>query len=302
LDLVGKLFLNPGDHVVTEEPTFLGALQAWNAYQALYLPVPIDDDGIRIHRLEEALRSGPKLLYILPNFQNPSGVTLSLDRRHEVVDLACRYGVPVIEDDPYGQLRYEGEHLPPLVQVDAEMHRCARGESAFHGGVLYMGSFSKTLAPGFRLGWVVAPEVVLRRLVQVKQGSDLHTSTFSQMIAYEVARGGFLDAHVRTVRRVYRERRDAMLKAMEAHFPPVMHWTRPQGGLFLWATLPEGQDSAEILKEAIAEKVAFVPGASFFPREGGARTFRLNFSYCAPDVIEEGIRRLGRVLDRHVHS
>ena len=302
LDLVGKLFLNPGDHVVTEEPTFLGALQAWTAYQALFLPVPIDDDGIRIHRLEEALRSGPKLLYVLPNFQNPSGVTLSLDRRHEVVDLACRYGVPVIEDDPYGQLRYEGDHLPPLVQIDAEMHHCSRGESAFHGGVLYLGSLSKTLAPGFRLGWVVAPDVVVRKLVQVKQGSDLHTSTFTQMLAYEVARGGFLDAHVRTVRRVYRERRDTMLEAMEAHFPPVVRWTRPQGGIFLWATLPEGLDSAEILEEAIAEKVAFVPGASFFPREGGARTLRLNFSYSAPDVIEEGIRRLGRVLDRHVHA
>jgi 2-aminoadipate transaminase len=286
--------------VATEEPTFLGALQAWNAYQAQYLPVPIDDDGIRIDRLEEALRAGPKILYVLPNFQNPGGVTLSLERRHAVIDLACRYGVPVVEDDPYGQLRYEGEHLPALVKIDADLHRCARGERAFHGGVLYLGTLSKTLAPGLRIGWVVAPEEVIGKLVQMKQGADLHTSTFTQMVAYEVARGGFLDSHVRRIRKVYGERRDTMLRALEKHFPRSVSWTRPQGGLFLWVTLPAGIDASILLEEAIRENVAFVPGASFFPRGGGEGTFRLNFSFCTPERIEEGIRRLGRVLGRHL--
>jgi 2-aminoadipate transaminase len=300
LDLVGKLFLNPGDHVATEEPTFLGALQAWNAYQARYLPIAIDGAGMRMDRMEATLRSGPKLLYVLPNFQNPSGATLSLARRHELVELASRYGVPVIEDDPYGQLRYEGAHLPPLVRVDAERHHCAHGESPLHGSVVYLGTLSKTLAPGLRVGWVVAPEEVIRRLAQMKQGADLHTSTLTQMVAYEVARGGFLDVHVRHVRQTYRERRDAMLAALEAHLPATARWTRPHGGLFLWVTLPEGQNAARLLEAALREKVAFVPGTAFFPRGGGERTLRLNFSYCAPALIREGIRRLGRVLEQHV--
>jgi 2-aminoadipate transaminase len=299
LDLVGKLFLNPGDPVALEEPTYLGALQAWNAYQARYLPIPVDDDGLQVDRLEEALRAGPKLLYVLPNFQNPSGVTLSLERRRRLVDLASRHGVPIVEDDPYGQLRYEGQHLAPLLAVDAESRGCARGESAFHGGVLYLGTLSKTLAPGFRLGWVVAPEEVVRKLVLMKQGADLHTSTFNQMVAFEVARGGFLDRHVRRIRKVYKERRDAMLGALATHFPPSVRWTHPRGGLFLWATLPDPLDASALLPEALEEKVAFVPGSAFSATGGAAGTFRLNFSFCPPDQIEEGILRLSRVLGRH---
>jgi 2-aminoadipate transaminase len=298
LDLIGKLFINPGDHVATEEPTYLGALQAFKAYQAEFVCVASDDDGLRTDRLEEALRTGPKFLYVLPNFQNPGGTTLSLERRRRLVELACHYGVPILEDDPYGQLRYEGAHLPPLVQIDAEHHGCARGEKAFRGGVMYLGTLSKTLAPGFRIGWVVAPEEVIRRLVQLKQGSDLQTATFNQMVASEVARGGFLDRHVRHIRKVYGTRRAAMLGAIEAHFPPGIRWTRPQGGLFLWVTLPQSLDSARVLQEALKEKVAFVPGAPFFPRGGGASTLRLNFSYSGPEAIEEGVRRLGGVLRR----
>jgi 2-aminoadipate transaminase len=300
LDLIGKLLLNPGDRVLTEEPTFLGAIQAFTAYQAGFMTVPIDDEGLRVDFLEEALRSGPKFMYVLPNFQNPGGVTLSLERRRRLVELASRYGTPIVEDDPYGQLRYEGHHLPPLVKVDAEFHGCANGERAFRGAVLYLGTLSKTLAPGLRLGWVVAPTEVIGKLVQLKQGTDLHTSTFTQMIAHEVARGGFLDRHVRVIRKVYGDRREAMLRALTAHFPPGVRWTKPQGGLFLWVTLPEGLDSAELLQEALKEKVAFVPGAPFFPNGGGASTFRLNFSYCNPQKIEEGIRRLGGVLKRHI--
>jgi 2-aminoadipate transaminase len=246
------------------------------------------------------MRAGAKFLYVLPNFQNPAGVTLSLERRRALVEIASHYGIPIVEDDPYGQLRYEGEHLPPLVKVDADFHGCANGERAFRGGVLYLGTLSKTLAPGLRLGWVVAPQEVIARLVQAKQAVDLHTGTFVQMLAYETARGGFLDRHVRRIRAVYGERRNAMLAALERHFPPGVRWTAPQGGLFLWVTLPRGASAKALLAEALAKKVAFVPGASFFPNGGGDECFRLNFSYCAPDVIDEGIRRLGGVVRRGV--
>lgn len=301
LDLLGKLFINSGDRILTEQPTYLGALQAFTTYQARYITVPIDDDGLRTDLLEDALRAGPKFMYILPNFQNPAGVTLSMERRWQLVELASHYGVPIIEDDPYGQLRYEGEHLPPLVKLDAVYHGNESGRP-FHGDVIYLGTLSKTLAPGLRLGWVVAPEEVMGRLVQMKQGADLHTSTFGQMLAYEVARGGFLDRHVRRIREVYGERRDVMLKAMERYFPSEVLWTRPSGGLFLWATLPEGFDSKALLAEALKEKVAFVPGDAFHPNGGGARTMRLNFSYCTPEVIEEGMRRLGMVIERRMQA
>lgn len=298
LDLIARLFLNPGDRILTEEPTYLGAIQAFRAEQGEFLPVPIDDDGLVVDELEEKLRAGPKFLYILPNFQNPGGTTLSLSRRRRLVELANHYGTPIVEDDPYGQLRYEGDHLPPLVRLDADLHGCANGERAFTGNVIYLSTLSKTLAPGLRIGWVVAPESVVRKLVQIKQATDLHTSTFSQHVAYEVAREGFLDRHVRRIRAFYGARRDAMLSALERHFPARARWTRPQGGLFLWATAPEGIDTADLLKQALAEKVAFVPGAAFFPCGGGQRSMRLNFSYAPPEVIEEGIRRLGRVLSR----
>jgi 2-aminoadipate transaminase len=300
LDLVGKLFVNSGDRLLTEEPTYLGALQAFTAYQAQYLTVPIDEEGMRTDLLEEALRAGPKFLYVLPNFQNPGGVTLSLERRWRLVELASRYGVPIVEDDPYGQLRYEGRHLPPLVKLDAEHHGSARLGRPYRGGVIYLGSLSKTLAPGLRVGWIVAPEEVVARLVQVKQGMDLHTSTFTQLIAYEAARGGFLDRHVRRIREVHGARRDAMLTALERHFPPGVRWTRPQGGLFLWVTLAEHFDTSELLTEALKEKVAFVPGRPFHPNGGGKHTLRLNFSYSRPEVIEEGIRRLGAAIARHL--
>ena len=298
LDLIGKLFLDPGDAVVTEAPTFVGAIQAFTAYQARFLTVPIDHDGLRVSLLEDALREKPKFIYVLPNFQNPTGVTLSLERRRRLVELASRYGVPIVEDDPYGQLRYDGAHVAPLVRIDAEVRGCAHGERALRGGVLYVGTLSKTLAPGLRLGWIVAPGEVIARLAQMKQGTDLHTGTFVQMLAYETARGGFLDGHVRRIRAVYRERRDAMLGALAREFPPGVRWSRPEGGLFLWVTLPPGVDSAAMLQDALAEKVAYVPGTTFFPGGGGDNSFRLNFSYCRPEIIREGIRRLGAVVRR----
>jgi 2-aminoadipate transaminase len=301
LDLIGKLFVNAGDRILTESPTYLGALQAWSAYQADYLTVPVDDDGLDVARLEAQLRAGPKFIYVLPNFQNPAGVTLSLERRQRLVELANHYGAPIVEDDPYGQLRYEGEHLPPLVQLDAELHDNGPSDGEFTGDVLYLSTLSKTLAPGLRVAWVVAPESVITRLVQMKQGADLHSSTLCQMVAYEVARDGFLDRHVRRIREVYGARRNAMLMALERHFPAEVRWTKPNGGLFLWVTLPEGLGSTALLKQALErERVAFVPGAAFFPRGGGERTCRLNFSYATPEVIDEGIRRLGSVIEREL--
>ncbi|MEW5988560.1 MAG: PLP-dependent aminotransferase family protein [Chloroflexota bacterium] len=301
LDLIGKILLNPGDLILTERPTYVGALQAWQSYQAEFATVPIDDDGLQTDLLEEALCGGPKFMYILPNFQNPGGVTLSLRRRRTLISMADRYGIPIIEDDPYGELRYEGEHLPPLVVLDADKLNgrakpSTNGHGFFRGNVIYLSTFSKTLAPGLRLGWIVAPADVIKLCVMAKQGMDLHTGTFVQMVAYEVAKNGFLDQHVRHIREVYGERRDVMLEAMARYFPPGVRWTRPQGGLFLWVTLPEELDTTHLLEKAIENKVAFVPGTAFYPGDGGHNTFRLNFSNAQPEQIEIGIKRLGEVL------
>lgn len=303
LDLIGKLLINPGDRILVEEPTYLGALQAWNSYQAEYVPVPIDDDGLRTDLLEPALRVGPKFMYVLPNFQNPGGTTLSLERRQELVRLSNRYGIPIVEDDPYGALRFEGEHLPPLVAIDADYQASSglNGHGFMEGSVIYLGTFSKTLAPGLRLGWIVAPVEVVEQIVMAKQGADLHTSTFTQMLAYEIVQDGFLERHVREIRRVYRERRNVMLEALERYFPEGCSWTHPAGGLFLWARVPEWIDTAELLQEAIAYKVAYVPGFAFYTDPArGRNTMRLNFSNAQPDQIEEGIRRLGSLLKKKI--
>ena len=295
LDLIGKIFINPGDRILVEEPTYLGALQAWNAYGAEFVTVPIDEEGMRMDALEAALRMGPKFIYALPNFQNPAGVTLSLERRIKMVELANHYGVPIIEDDPYGQLRYEGEHLPTIAVMDERTRDDC--DMCYRGNVIYLSTFSKLLAPGLRVAWIVAPPEVIQKLVQSKQGADLQTATFNQMLVHEIAREGFLDQHIQKLRVLYRERRDAMLTAMDEHFPESVHWTRPQGGLFLWVTLPVGIDATEILPLALEEHVAFVPGASFFANGGGENTMRLNFSNAHPRQIFEGITRLGRVLE-----
>jgi 2-aminoadipate transaminase len=292
LDLIGKLLINSGDRVLVEAPTYLGALQAFNVYGAEYVSVPIDEDGLRTDALETSLRSGPKFMYVLPNFQNPGGTTLSEGRRHELVLQADKYGIPIVEDDPYGQLRYEGEHLPPLIVIDRENLR--RDKEYLIGNVIYLSTFSKTLAPGIRLGWIVAPPDVISKFVQLKQGADLHTATFTQYVVYEVARDGFLDEHVRHIRSVYRERRDVMLQALSEFFPPETTWTHPKGGLFLWVTLPEGIDCERLFRAALQENVAFVPGDSFYARNGHppAAHMRLNFSNAKPEQIREGIRRL----------
>jgi 2-aminoadipate transaminase len=294
LDLLGKILIDPGDRILGESPTYLAAIQAWKAYGAEFITVPMDENGMNTDHLEEALRVGPKFIYVLPNFQNPTGETLSYERRRKLIELADQYGVPIVEDDPYGQLRYEGEHLPSIVVLDSQSRD--DGHPCYRGNVIYLSTFSKTLAPGLRLGWVVAPPEVIGKLVQAKQGADLHTATFNQMVAYEVSRGGFLDRHIQLIRKVYGERRELMLAAMDRYFPPEVEWTHPQGGLFLWGTLPDYMDAADVLKTCIKRKVAFVPGEPFHPTGGGKNTMRINFSNATPENIQAGIQRMGEAI------
>ncbi|MHB0869013.1 MAG: aminotransferase-like domain-containing protein [Chloroflexota bacterium] len=289
LDLLARLFVDPGSTVVVENPSYVGGLEAFNGYQARYLVVPTDEEGMQVDRLEEALAAGkvrPRLIYALPNFQNPSGATLSLARRRRLLELSYRYGIPILEDDPYGELRYEGKALPSLKSMDSEGH------------VIYLGTFSKILVPGLRLGWVLASSEVVQRLVEGKQASDLCTSYVAQRATYEVCRMEILDRHIGRMRQVYRRRRDTMLRALARELPASAGWSRPRGGLFLWVTLPEEVNTGAMLDDAVREKVAYVPGSAFNPHGQPTSSLRLNFSSASPSQIEEGIRRLGRVACR----
>jgi len=299
LDLIGRLFINRGDKIIVENPTYLGALQAWNAYGADYIPVPMDKEGMITSELEKALRKGAKFIYVLPNFQNPSGVTLSLQRRKELVELADRYGTPIVEDDPYGQIRFEGEHLPPVSVIDSE-YREQEG-SSYDSNVIYLSTFSKLLAPGIRIAWVIGAEGVIRKLVQAKQGADLHTSSFNQISVYEISQNNFLDKHVEVIRATYKVQRDAMLEAMDEFFPAEVKWTHPKGGMFLFVTLPKNLDATELFEKAIKKNVAYVPGVAFHALGGGKNTMRLNFSYPDSDTIREGIARLGNMLKEEIY-
>ncbi len=296
LDLLGRIFLNRGDRVLTESPTYLGALQAWNVYGAEYATVASDNDGLQTDQLEEVIGTNIKFMYVLPNFQNPTGVTIPLERRIKIVELADRYNVPIIEDDPYGQLRFEGEHLSPLVALDDELR--SKDKPTYLGNVIYTSTYSKILAPGLRVGWVIAPAEVIKKLVQAKQGADLQSSTFDQYLAYELASGTWLKDHIALIRKEYKERRDAMLQAFEDFMPEGTTWTRPQGGLFLWLKLPEQCNTVELFPKAIEEKVAYVPGASFHPNGGGENTMRLNFSACNPETIRIGVERLSKMVKK----
>lgn len=296
LDFVGRLLVNPGDRVLVESPTYMGALQAMAPYGADYITVPSDENGLRTDALEEMLALKPKLMYVLPNFQNPSGVTLSLERRNQLVELANRYGVPVVEDDPYSQLRFEGEPLPSLLTLDSQQRK-SEGEP-YRGNIIQLNTFSKVLTPGLRVAWVVASPELIRKLVQTKQGADLHTASLNQLIVHELLREGFIEQHIPLIRRTYGERRDIMLQAMEEYFPAGIRWTRPQGGMFLWVVLPEGLNATELLREAVKENVAFVPGTPFHAQGGGENTLRLSFSNATPEQIREGIARLGHVFHK----
>jgi len=293
LDLIGKVLLDPGDFVIIENPAYLGAIQAFDAYQARYVNVATDDDGIRTDDLERVLSTAPKLpklLYLVPNFQNPSGITLSLARRREVIDICAEFGVPIFEDDPYGRLRYSGEHLPSITAL-------AGGRNC-----VYMSTVSKTIAPGMRVAWlVITDRALFEKIVPAKQAADLHTSSFTQRAVYAYAKPhGAVEAHVKTMLPVYARRRDVMIDSLERFMPPGASWTHPQGGLFLWARMPDGVDTQELLALAERSKVAFVPGAPFWVNRDVRNTMRLNFSNSREEMIVEGIRRLGDMIEAYM--
>ena len=299
LDMIGKVFIDEGDKVVVESPTYLGALQAWASYSAEYAVVPSDNNGMKTEGMAAVLEKNPKFIYVLPNFQNPTGVTVPLERRQELVALSTQYRVPIVEDDPYGALVFEGQPIPLITALESQYQHPSKEENS---NVVYFSTFSKILTPGLRLAWVVAPTKVMSKLIQAKQGMDLHTNTFSQYIAYEVARTGMLKGHIERLIELYRGRRDLMLECLEEDMPQGkgITWTHPRGGLFLWITLPTHLDATAVLERSIKENVAFVPGESFHPDGGGKNTMRLNFSYSPNDKICEGIGRLGKVLKQMV--
>lgn len=289
IDLAARIFLDPGDAVIVENPSYVAALQVFKSYEAEIVPVDSDDEGIRVDQVERAVREyNPKCIYVVPEFQNPKGTSLSLERRERLVEIARRYRVPVIEDDPYGELRYQGERMPSLASLDAD------------GMVVHLSTFSKTLSPGMRIGWAIAREEIIHALTAAKQASDLHTSTIEQRAAARLLEDFDYDGHVSKLCQVYGERCAAMRASLEAHFPRETRWTRPEGGLFLWVELPAGVSGEELFEDSIKEKVAFVPGAAFFARDGGSNFIRLNFSNRQPRMIEEGISRISNVLKRRL--
>ncbi len=293
IDLVCKTLIDPGDVVVTEAPTYPGAIPTFSAYQAEVVQVTMDRDGMRVEELEELLdrleASGrrPKFIYTVPNFHNPAGVTMSLERRRELVRIAGERELLVLEDNPYGLLRYEGEPLPTLYSLDDEF-------------VVYASTFSKILSPGVRLGWAVAPPPILAKMQIGKQGSDLCSSSISQYFVSAYFESGPWDDYVRSLLEIYRRRRDVMLDALAEHFPREAEWTHPQGGLFIWATMPDYIDTTDLLARALSEQVAFVPGRAAFVDGRGGSSMRLNFSGVGEDAIREGVRRIGEVVREQV--
>ncbi|RLE30544.1 MAG: aminotransferase [Acidobacteria bacterium] len=286
LDFTGKILLDPGDVVLCESPTYLGAINAFKAYEPQFVEIETDDDGMVVSDLERRLSGIPnaRFIYVIPDFQNPSGNTWSLERRKGVMDLARRFEVPVIEDSPYAEVRFEGQSVPPLKSLEG------------NEWVVFLGTFSKVFCPGLRLGWLSAAPELFQKYVFVKQAADLHTSTLGQMQLAGYLETYGLDRNIQGVIDLYRSRRDVMLRTMEAEFPDGITWTRPEGGMFLWITLPESLNAREILELCLVEDVAFVPGGAFFPNGGHENTLRMNYSTSSTERIEEGVKRMAKVL------
>ena len=286
LDFMGRVFINPGDKIIVEGPSYLGALQAFSAYQPDVEVVPMDDEGMRMDALEETLKRlgprGAKFIYTIPNFQNPAGVTMTLERRKRLLELAHEYDLQVIEDDPYGRLRFEGEHIAPLKSMDPN--------------VIYLGTTSKIFAPGLRLAWCVAPKPVLAKINLCEQGASLCCSAFNQILAEQYFTNTDWKGTLVKSRAIYRSRRDAMISALEEFFPPEATWTHPEGGLFVYVTLPPYFDTEQMMSAALENGVAYVPGTNCFPDGQGRSSMRLAFSYEPEDKIREGIRRLSEVI------
>ncbi|MEY8416614.1 PLP-dependent aminotransferase family protein [Tissierella praeacuta] len=286
LDFAAKIFINPGDIIVCESPTYLGAINAFKAYEPKFIEVSTDKDGMDMEELEEVLKNNEnvKFIYVIPDFQNPSGKTWSIERRIKLVELANKYNIGIIEDNPYGELRFEGEVLPAVKHFDTE------------GRVAFLGTFSKILCPGLRLGWVVADKEFLNKFILVKQGADLQSSTISQMEVAKFLENYNIDEHIQKIIDIYKVRRDVMIKTMEEEFPEGVSFTYPEGGLFTWVVLPEYMNARELALKALEQNVAYVPGGSFFPNGGNENTFRLNYSNMNEEKIVEGIKRLGKVI------
>lgn len=290
LEFSGKIFINNGDVILCERPTYLGAIDAFKAYGPEFVEVETDDNGMIMEDLERILKEvkNVKFIYLVPDFQNPSGRTWNRERRKRLVELADEYGVAIIEDNPYGELRFEGESLPAVASFDTS------------GKVVFLGTLSKVFCPGLRIGWVAASTEVIEKYILIKQSSDLQTNTFAQMQASMFLEEYDIQAHTEKIKNLYRIRRDLMIKTMKEEFPQAVNWTYPEGGLFIWVILPEHMNGRELALKALEENVAFVPGGSFFANGDQENTFRLNFSSTDEARIVEGIRRLGKVLREEI--
>ena len=292
LDTVGKIFLNPGDIPLVGLPTYLGGINAFRSYEANLIGIPLDQDGMNIDALEEKIKElmkdnlTPKFIYVVPTFQNPAGVVMPESRRKKLIDMANEYDLVIVEDDPYGKLHFDIPAVKPIKAFDDE------------GRVIYMSTFSKILSPGFRIAWTVASEELTRKMIICKQALDLCTNTFTQYIAAEFMKSGSLDLHIMKICEMYKPKRDIMMSAIENHFPDGYICNKPKGGMFAWATLPEGIDTEIMFLDALKEKVAYVHGKAFCVDGSGGRSMRLNFSYATNERIAEGIKRLGAVIDK----
>lgn len=287
LDFVGKLFLDPDDVVLCESPSYLGALNAFNAYQPKFVEVPTDNGGLIPEELDKILETTPncKFIYVIPDFQNPTGRTWSMERRQKFMEVVNKHNLPVVEDNPYGELRYEGEILPSLKSLDTK------------GLVMFLGTFSKIFCPGLRLGWVAAEHSLLTEFVKIKQSADLHTSNFDQGVADAYMDAYDLDEHVKEIVALYKHRRDLILKSMDEYFPVGTEWTHPEGGLFLWLTFPEGVSARKVFSKCIEMKVAGVIGDAFYPNQKTDRSMRINYSNMPDDRIVEGIKRMAKAIE-----
>ena len=296
LDTVGKVFLNPGDTALCGLPTYLGGINAFRSYEANLTGIPLDENGMVIDILEEKIKEllkddiTPKFIYTVPTFQNPAGVIMPEPRRKKLIDIANEYDLLIVEDDPYGKLRYDASPVKSIKSFDDE------------GRVIYMSTFSKILSPGFRLAWTVANPEVTRKMIICKQALDLCTNTFTQFLAWEFMRRGSLDLHIMKICEIYKPKRDIMMNAMEKYFPEGYTCYRPKGGMFAWVTLPEGIDTETMFLDSIKEKVAYVHGKAFHVDGGGDRSMRLNFSYSTNEQLEEGMIRLGNVIKKKLEK
>jgi 2-aminoadipate transaminase len=288
IDTCARAFIDPGDYIITENPTYVGALQAFNFYQTRYATVEMDENGMIVDQLEGAIKKyKPKLIYTVSNFQNPTGITMSLERRYALLELALKYNLPLVEDNPYGEIIFSGTPVPSLKSLGGD-------------AVISLGTFSKILTPGLRIAWINAAPKVLGVFEKVKQCSDLHTSTFAQYLIYAFMKSGKLDPHIKNLIKNYGDKRNWMLKEMDKCFPSELKWTKPDGGLFLWVEMPKEMSGSKMLPKAIEQKVAYVYGSPFFPDRSGDNCFRLNFSHATLEGISEGIKRLGEVIKQEM--